>query len=62
MPEGSTFLEIKPLEPLATWFSTLWNTNDMTKKWQSNAMFHAYYQQLKVSIELFLRMTPHTLH
>jgi hypothetical protein len=25
-------------------------------------MFHAYYQQLKVSIESFPRMTPRTLH
>jgi hypothetical protein len=31
MPEGATFPEIEPLESLATRFSTLWYTNDMTK-------------------------------
>jgi hypothetical protein len=62
MPEGATFPEIEPTEPLAAQFSTLWYTNDMTKQWQSNVMFHRYYQQLKVSIEAFPRMTPHTLH
>jgi uncharacterized protein YpbB len=60
--EGATFSEIEPLEPLVARFSTLWYTNDMTKQWQSNAIFHAYYQQLKVSIESFPCMTPHTLH
>jgi len=40
----------------------MWYTNDMTKQWQSNAMFHAYYQQLKVAIESFPHMTLHTLH
>jgi hypothetical protein len=50
------------LEPLTARFSTLWYTNDMTKQWQSNAMFHAYYQQLKVAIESFSHMTPCTLH
>jgi hypothetical protein len=34
----------------------------MTKQWQSNAVFHRYYQQLKVAIEEFPRMTPRTLH
>jgi hypothetical protein len=34
----------------------------MTKQWQSNVVFHAYYQQLKVSIESFPCMTPCTLH
>jgi hypothetical protein len=33
MLEGSTFLEIKPLEPLAARFSTLWYTNEMLKQW-----------------------------
>jgi hypothetical protein len=33
MPEGATFLEIEPSEPLVTRFSTLWYTNDMTKQW-----------------------------
>jgi hypothetical protein len=31
IPEGATFLEIEPSEPLAAQFSTLWYTNDMTK-------------------------------
>jgi hypothetical protein len=34
----------------------------MTKQWQSNVVFHGYYQQLKVSIKSFLHMTLHTLH
>jgi hypothetical protein len=62
MPEGSTFQEIKSSESLAAQFSTLWYTKDMTKQWHSNVVFHAYYQQLKVSIESFPRMTPCTLH
>jgi hypothetical protein len=62
MPEGATFPEIEPSEPLATRFSTLWYTNDMMKQWQSNVVFHAYYQQLKVAIESFPCMTPCTLH
>jgi hypothetical protein len=60
--EGATFSEIEPSEPLATRFSTFWYTNDMSKQWQSNFVFHAYYQQLKVSIESFMHMTPRTLH
>ena len=60
--EGATFLEIEPSELLAARFSTLWFTNDMTKQWQSNVVFHAYYQQLKVSIESFPCKTPRTLH
>jgi hypothetical protein len=51
MLEGASFLEIEPLEPLAVKFSILWYTNDISKQWQSNSLFHAYYQQLKVSIE-----------
>jgi hypothetical protein len=43
MPEGANFPKIEPSESLAARFSTLWYTNDMTKQWQSNAMFHAYY-------------------
>jgi hypothetical protein len=62
MPEGATFPEIEPSESLAARFSTLWYTNDMMKQWQSNVVFHAYYQQLKVSIESFPCMTPCTLH
>jgi hypothetical protein len=33
MHEGATFIEIEPLEPLATRFSTLWYTNNMMKRW-----------------------------
>jgi hypothetical protein len=62
MPQESTFSEIESSEPLATRFSTLWYMNDMSKKWQSNIVFHSYYQQLKVVIELFPHMTPCTLH
>jgi hypothetical protein len=62
MPKGDTFLEIKPSSSLVARFSTLWYTNDMSKQWFSNAVFHAYYQKLKVSIESFLHMTLCTLH
>jgi hypothetical protein len=62
MPERLTFPEIEPLETLVARFSTWWYTNDMTKQWQSNYVFHAYYHQLKVSIESFLHMISHTLH
>jgi hypothetical protein len=53
MPEGVTFPEVEPSESLAARFSTLWYTNDMSKQWQSNVVFHAYYQQLKHAIEAF---------
>jgi hypothetical protein len=43
MLEGATFTEIEPSEPLAARFSTLCYTNDMSKQWQSNAVFHMYY-------------------
>jgi len=36
--------------------------NDMWKQWQLNRVFHAYYQQLKVSIESFPHMKLCTLH
>jgi hypothetical protein len=36
--------------------------NDISKKWQSNAVLHPYYQQMKGSIESFPCMTPRTLH
>jgi len=62
MTKRATFLEIEPLESLAARFSTLWYTNDMSKKCQSNIVFHAYYQQLKVVIDSFPCMTPCTLH
>jgi hypothetical protein len=44
MLEGATFSDIEPSEPSTARFSTLWYTNDMTKQWQSNAVFHACYQ------------------
>jgi hypothetical protein len=34
----------------------------MAKQWQSNAMFHTYYLQLKRVIESFSCMTSNTLH
>jgi hypothetical protein len=33
MPEGVTFLDIEPFEPLAAKFSILWYSSDMNKKW-----------------------------
>ena len=33
MPEGDTFPDIEPSEPLVARFSTLWYTKDMTKQW-----------------------------
>jgi hypothetical protein len=36
LPEGATFPDIDPFEPLAAKFSTLWYSNDMNKQWQSN--------------------------
>jgi hypothetical protein len=43
MPEGTTFPDIEPFEPLAAKFSTLWYSSDMNKQWQSNVFFHTYY-------------------
>jgi hypothetical protein len=34
----------------------------MSKKWQSNVVFHDYYLQLKHAIEAFPRITLNTLH
>jgi hypothetical protein len=62
MPEGVTFPEVEPSEPLAARFTTLWYSSDMVKQWQSNAVFHTYYLQLKWAIESFPRMMPNTLH
>jgi hypothetical protein len=62
MPEGATFPDIEPFEPLAAKFSTLWYSNDMNKQWQSNVVFHMYYNQLKVTIQSEPRMTLNTLH
>jgi hypothetical protein len=62
MLEGATFPNVEPSEPLATRFTTMWYSSDMVKQWQSNAVFHTYYLQLKRSIESFPRMTPNTLY
>jgi hypothetical protein len=61
MPEGVTFLDIEPFEPLVAKFATLWYSSDMNKQWQSNVVFHMYYLQLKRAIEVEPRMTPNTL-
>jgi hypothetical protein len=53
MPEGATFPEVEPSELLAVSFTTLWYSSDMAKQWQSNAVFHTYYLQLKRAIESF---------
>jgi hypothetical protein len=42
IPEGATFLEIKPFEPLAMRFCMLWYSGDMNNQWKSNVIFHAY--------------------
>jgi hypothetical protein len=62
MPEGATFPDIEPFEPLAMKFSTLWYSSDMNKQWQSNVIFHTYYNQLKVAIQAMPRITLNTLH
>jgi hypothetical protein len=62
LPEGATFLDIDPFEPLAAKFSTLWYLNDMNKQWKSNVVFHTYYTQLKLAIQSKPRMTLNTLH
>ena len=61
MPEGVTFPDIDPFEPLTMKFTTLWYLRDMGKQWQSNAIFHTYYLQLKRDIESFPHMTSNTL-
>jgi hypothetical protein len=53
--EGTIFPDLDPFETLAMKFSTLWYSNDMRKKWQSNVIFHTYYNQLKAAI----RSEPH---
>jgi hypothetical protein len=40
MPEGVTFLEVKPSKPLSVRFTTLWYTSDIVKQWQLNVVFH----------------------
>jgi hypothetical protein len=56
------FPKIEPSETLATKFTTLWYLRDMGQKWQSNAVFHTYYLQLKRDIEVVPRITMNTLH
>jgi hypothetical protein len=58
--EGETFPNIEPFEPLTTKFTMLWYSSNMGKQWQSNAIFHIYYLQLKRDIEDEPRMTPNT--
>jgi hypothetical protein len=60
--KGAAFPKVEPSEPLPARFSTLWYTHDIVKQWKSNTVFHAYYLQLKRTIEAFPRMTPNTLH
>jgi hypothetical protein len=62
MPEGETFPELEPFEPLAVKFTWLWYSSDMGKQWQSNAMFHTQYLQLKRDIEAVPHITPNTMH
>jgi hypothetical protein len=62
LPKGATFVDIEPFEQLATKFCMLWYSSNMNKKWQSNAIFHAYYSQLKYAIHSTPRLTLNTLH
>jgi hypothetical protein len=57
MLEGATFLDIESFEPLTAKITTLWYSSDMGKQWQSKAVFHTYYLQLKRAIEVVPRMT-----
>jgi hypothetical protein len=51
LPEGTTFPDIKPFEPLVAKFCMLCYSSDMRKQWQCNVIFHAYYNQLKIAIQ-----------
>ena len=62
MPEGATFPDIEPFEPLAVKFTTLWYSSNMGKQWQLNVVFHTCYLQLKSDIEAEPCMTLKTLH
>jgi hypothetical protein len=62
MPEGATFPDIEPFEPLTAKFATLWYSSDMGKQWLSNAVFHTSYLQLKRAIRDVPRMTSNTLN
>jgi hypothetical protein len=61
MPEGVTFPDIEPFDPLAAKFTTLCYLSDMGKQWQSNMLFHTYYLQLISAIRYFPHMTSNTL-
>jgi hypothetical protein len=60
--EGATFPEIEPFEPLAVKFCMLWYSSDMNKQWQSNVVFHTYFNHLKNAIQSTPRITPNILH
>jgi hypothetical protein len=62
LPEGATFPDTVPFEPLVVKFSMLWYSSNMNKQWKSNTIFHTYYNQLKVTIQSTPRITPNTLH
>jgi hypothetical protein len=61
LPEGATFPNLDPFEPLVVKFSTLWYSNDMSKQWKSNVIFHEYYNQLKATIRSEPRIAPNNL-
>jgi len=61
LQEGAAFPDLDPFEPLAVKFSALWYSTDMSKQWQSNVVFHRYYNQLKETIGGEPRITPNTL-
>jgi hypothetical protein len=62
IPEGVTFPDIEPFEPLAMKFSTLRYLSDMNKKWKSNVFFHAYYNKLNIAIQSTSCITPNNLY
>jgi hypothetical protein len=62
LPEGVTFPDIELFKPLAVKFCTLWYSNDMSKQWKCNAVLHAYYNQLKITIQSIPRITLNTLY
>jgi hypothetical protein len=61
LPKCATFPDLDPFKPLAMKFNTLWYSTDMSKQWQSNAIFHRYYNQLKAAIGGEPCITPNTL-
>jgi hypothetical protein len=62
MLEAMTFPKIEPSDPLAATFTMIWYSSDIEKQWQSNAVFHTYYLQLKRAIKSFPCMMSNTLH